>query len=208
MANATTEVTLDALHEAITGAIRAQFPDLATVEAYRQDRKNLPVPACLVELSEMEAGNDLDLGTEQLAVMARFEARLVIGFRQGGRNPGLEIRKLAAAVAAFVHQQRWGLPVGPADVLGAWPDDFDPNLEQYECWRIEWQQVIHLGESVWHDEGVTPEPVLSWAPEIGAGHEADYEPVVRHTVSDALSAGPVAGADQPAGAPPLAGGQP
>lgn len=169
-------IMLDEIHEAIVGAVRRQFPALLTVEAYRQVRGALPVPACLVELAELEATDELDPGTGQLAVMARFEARLVIGFRQGGLNPGLEIRKLAAALAAFVHQQRWGLPVGAADVLGCWPDDFDPGLEQYECWRVEWQQVLHLGESVWTNEGRTPVPYLAWAPEIGAVHEADYEP--------------------------------
>lgn len=178
MANAQTMTTLDALHEAIVAAIRQQFPSLVTVEAYRQPRGPLPLPACLVELAELEAADDLDPGTGQLALQARFEARLVIGFRQGVLNPGLEIRKLAAALAVFVHQQRWGLPVGAADVLGCWPDDFDPGLDQFECWRMEWQQVVHLGESVWIEDGETPTPYLAWSPEIGAAHKADYQPAV------------------------------
>ncbi|MDO5057731.1 MAG: hypothetical protein Q4E06_10455 [Lautropia sp.] len=178
MANAQTVTTLDDLHEAIVGEIRQQFPSLATVEAYRQVRGSLPLPACLVELAELEATDEMDPGTGQLALRARFEARLVIGFRQGALNPGLEIRKLAAALAVFVHQQRWGLPVGAADVLGCWPDDFDPGLDQYECWRVEWQQVIHLGESAWIEDGETPTPYLAWAPEIGAAHESDYQPAV------------------------------
>ena len=71
--------------------------------------------------------------------------------------------------------QRWGLQVGAADVLGCWPDDFDPGLEQYECWRVEWQRVIHLGTSDWTDDGATPtDPAVSFAPAIGAEHEADY----------------------------------
>lgn len=175
-------ITLDALHEGILGAIRQRFPQLATVEAYRQLRGTLPVPACLVELAELEATDELDPGTGQLAMMARFEARLVIGFRQGGLNPGLEIRKLTAALATFVHQQRWGLPVGAADVLGCWPDDFDPGLEQFECWRVEWQQVIHLGETAWPAEsGTVPQPLVAWAPEVGAQHEPTYQPATRST---------------------------
>ena len=71
--------------------------------------------------------------------------------------------------------QRWGLPVGAADVLGCRPDDFDPGLEQYECWRVEWQQVIHLGTSDWTSDGATPtDPAVSFVPAIGAEHEADY----------------------------------
>ena len=176
MANANTVTTLDAVHAGIVAAIKAQFPSLQTVEAYRLDRKTLPAPACLIELTEMDAA-DLDPGTEQQAVMARFEAKLVIGFRQGMKNPKLEIRKLAAAFAAFVRLQRWGCPVGPAELIGAYPDDFDPELDQFECWRVEWRQIIHLGESVWADwnDGTPPGQVLvGYAPAIGAGNEGEY----------------------------------
>lgn len=169
--------TIPAVHEAIVTAIGRRFPDLSTVEAYREDRKNLPLPACLVELSELEAVDELDPGTGQLALQARFEARLIIGFRQGEHRAKLEIRRRAAELAVFIHQQRWGLAVGPADVLGCYPDDFDPELEQFECWRVDWQQVLHLGESVWtDDEGITPAPWLAWAPDVGEAHESDYQP--------------------------------
>lgn len=175
MANANTVTTLDAVHAGIVTAIQAQFPDLATVEAYRLDRKSLPIPACLIELTELDAAPEIDPGTEQLAVNARFEARFVIGFRQGMKNPKLEVRKLAAAFAAFARLKRWGCPIGPAEVIGCYQDDFDPELDQYECWRVEWQQVIHLGNTVWTDEGEVPTQVLaSFSPKIGTGHEADY----------------------------------
>ena len=59
MANAQTVTTIEAVHEGIIAAIRQRFPELLTVEAYRMDRKNLPVPACLVELTEMEAADNL-----------------------------------------------------------------------------------------------------------------------------------------------------
>lgn len=180
MANANTVTTLDSVHAGIVNAIKAKFPQLQTVEAYRLDRKTLPHPACLIELTEMEPA-DMDPGTEQLAVMARFEAKLVIGFRQGINNPKLEIRKLAAAFCAFVRLQRWGLPIGPAEFIGAYPDDFDSELDQFEVWRVEWRQIIHLGESVWADwnAGSPPSQVLySWVPEIGQANESKYTHVV------------------------------
>ena len=177
MANANTVTTIDAVHAGIVSAIAAQFPALQTVEAYRLDRKSLPVPACLIDMTEMDAVNDLDPGTEQQAANARFEAKLVIGFRQGAKNPKMEIRKLAAAVGAFVRQQRWGCPIGPAELIGIYQDDFDPELDQYEVWRVEWQQVIHLGDTVWadYDEGETPQRVfLGITPKIGPEHIDDY----------------------------------
>lgn len=174
MANANTVTTLDAVHAGIVSAIREQFPNLKTVEAYRLDRKNLPVPACLIEMTEMDAALEIDPGTEQLAITARFEARFVIGFRQGANNPKLEVRKLAAAFAAFARLKRWGCPIGPAEVIGAYQDDFDPELDQFECWRVEWQQVIHLGDTVWKDEGEVPTPFFSWSPQIGSAHADKY----------------------------------
>ena len=177
--NADTETTLDAVHAAIVAAIAGQFPALATVEAYREDRRLPAPPACLVELSEMIPDPDIDPGTGQLAVVATFSARLIIHFKQPGLNPGLEIRKLAAALGTFVHKNRFGCPIGAATVTGIYADDFDPDLDQFEVWRVEWDATIHLGESVWKDSGGQPWLVFgAWEPRTGAAHEADYSLIV------------------------------
>lgn len=168
-----TEIDLSTLHQAILNAIAAQFPSVNTVEDYRDDRRSLPLPAILVELSDLEADPESDPGTEQLAVTARFEARVIIGFRTA--NAEREIRKLAGSLAAFVHQQRWGQPVEGAQVLTVTPDTFDPDLDQYVVWRVEWQQVIYLGQSVWTNDGEIPETVLfSYEPETGVPNEDKY----------------------------------
>jgi hypothetical protein len=172
-----TEVTLDQVHDGIVATLQAQFPDLH-VEAYRMDRKDLPVPACLVELTELEVVPELDPGTGQLAANATFEAQLVISFRQPGKNAKREIRNLAAAVAAFARLQRWGCPIGPAMVVGAYQDDFEPELDQYQVWRVEWQQVIHLGETVWKGGNPPPTEVnASFAPLIGEDYADEYQQV-------------------------------
>jgi hypothetical protein len=188
MSNANTETTLDAVHSGIVAAISAHFPDLATVEFYRLDRKVLHVPACILELTSMERFKDPDPGTEQLAVMAQFEAKFVISFRQGAANPKLEARKLAAAFAAFAKFRRWGCPIGPAEILGIYPDDFDPELDQFEVWRVEWEQIIHLGESVWNapPDWVPTEVYLGFAPNIGPDHVDDYIGPLTGNIEDNL----------------------
>lgn len=168
------------LHDAIVAAIAAQFPALQTVEAYREEteRTQLATPACLIELFELEASADDDPGTEQLALMARFEARLVLGYREVAAK--IEVRKLAAALAQFVLRQRWGLGpnVGPAEILGCYPDDFDPRLDQYEVMRVEWQQLIRIGVDVWSGVGVPVENVLyAWSPRIGPAFRDEYRPL-------------------------------
>lgn len=171
--NANTNVDLAKLHAAIVADIQDAFPSLVTVEFYREDRKSLPKPACLLEISEFENLEDDDPGTEQLAVMMKFEAELVIGFRTTAAKQSICI--LAAALAAWLRKRRWvnpddttkKLPTGEAQVIGAYRDDFsvmgaqrEQVLEQFEIWRVEWQQIVHLGDTMWTDEGVTPTQVF------------------------------------------------
>lgn len=171
--NANTEIDLEVLEAAIAADIKAQFPDLRTVEFYRDDRKTIPVPAVLLELVEWEADEENDPGTEQLAVLANFEAEIIIGFRgTPQRKAKAAIRALASAIGAWMHNRRWNdpnnpgkkLPTGPVQIVGAYPDDFagmgagqrDTGLDKFETWRVTWQQKVHLGQSVWKDTGTTP----------------------------------------------------
>lgn len=177
MTDRNTEVTLDEVHDGIVSTIQARFPDWH-VEAYRLDRKGLPLPACLVELTELEVSPEDDPGTGQLAAMATFEAQLVIGFRQGTENPKRVVRNQAAALAAFARLQRWGCPIGPAMVVGAYRDDFEPELDQYEVWRVEWRQIIHLGETVWKGGTEPPQEVnISFVPLVGEAYVDEYTQV-------------------------------
>ena len=58
MATDTPSSTLDALHAAIEAAIRARFPDLPTVEFYREANNDaLPTPACLLAMTRCDRGD-------------------------------------------------------------------------------------------------------------------------------------------------------
>lgn len=196
-------VDLDALHDSITSAIQAQYPTLATVEFYRtEDRKNLPCPAVLLDISEFENEPDMDVGTGQIAMSARFEAEIVFGFKTP--NVKREIRKFAAAFASWLYLRRWpGISSDQAQVVGCYKDDFDPRLDEYEVWRVEWTQVLYLGSDAWTDTSaplsqvvgvgypadgtaVPVEPqtggvMLGYSPNIGTPHIADYIPLETNT---------------------------
>ena len=173
--NANTEITLDALHDAIIAAIRSHYPTLETVADYPDERVRVTTPACLIELADLDPG-ETDPGTGQQAVLARFQARIIIGFREPATKRA--VRTLAASFIAFMRGQRWGLPVGPARFVSAGPDEFSPELDQYEAWLIEWEQTLHLGQTVWRDGGTPPTQIyLGYSPRIGPPHEADYLPV-------------------------------
>ena len=174
-----TEIDLDALTDAIVASIAAQFPEFVSVDAYREAETNLQTPACLIELDDLEP--QPDIGTEQLAVMARFSGRVVLGMRDPDVRRATP--KFAAALALHINRQRWAQPVAPAEVIGIQRDDFDPRLDQFEVWVVEWQQVIHLGASVWGGAGDLPTQLLgAWHPEIGPDHEGSYEEITVVTV--------------------------
>jgi len=179
MADANTEVTLEALHTAIQLQIAAAFPDFRTVEFYRDDEdERMSTPACLLEMSEAEPQPERDSGTGQWSVQLRFEARIVMAHRDG--TTPLEVRKAATALATWLNLRRWGAdaPGDPCQVIACEPDEFAPHQPRFRVWRVEWVQRVDLGESAWlNPGGAVPDAFYSWAPQIGAAHEEDYRPL-------------------------------
>jgi hypothetical protein len=174
--------TITALHTAIQATIKARLPWLKTVDHYPEDRtppKPSQMPALFFELVETEPADMEDPGTGQLAQNALFEAFIFMDYKQGGKKAKLEIRERAAEFALLAHQQRWGGRCEAAHSIAMHPDDSDPEMDKYEIWRVEWQQVIYLGTSIWTDTGNTPdEPMWSEHPATGAAHGDDYQPVM------------------------------
>lgn len=174
--------TIDTLYSSITAAIQAQFPELVTVEFDCEDRKGLRLPACLLEITEMENAPDDDNGTGQLPMECRFTAEIILGFK----TPKVkrEIRKLAAAMAVWLRMRRWpGVPCNAARVIGAYTDEFRPELDQFEVWRVEWSQVVHMGAEDDGDGQAATDVRASWSPRIGAAHEAEYKPILEAVTS-------------------------
>jgi hypothetical protein len=140
-------VDLNALHDDIIAGIQTNFPQFAVVQDYPEDRKPSAVPACFIELDEMERQQDEDPGTGQQAFLTRWSARIVMGYR----TPTIkrQLRILAGNLAAYIHLINWGQPGNACEVKGAYPDAFDPELDQFEVWRVEWEQLLHVGVSVY-----------------------------------------------------------
>ena len=170
-----TQIDLDQLHQAIIDSIKARFPELQTVEDYEAPRKQLSVPACLIELTEMEP-DDRDTGTEQLHITLIFEAHLIIGFKT--EQAKRAVRKLAAALAHHINKNRWGQKIDPARVTTVFDNAFSPEQDKYETWTVEWRQNGLIGENIWTNEGELPSQVfIAWAPEVGVEHEDGYTPL-------------------------------
>lgn len=174
------EIVPSDMHAAVLAQIRAQFPDLATVADYRElgeDQEKLPLPAVLVEMTDMDwSGPEANDGTDRVPVDTVWDITIVMGFRTP--EVGRALRDFAAALAVFVHGNRWGLrEVEPAVFTAAGVHDFSPVLTNYQAWRVEFRQTVYLGVNVWENAGTVPEAFFSWSPEIGVPHEADYRPL-------------------------------
>lgn len=168
-------VDIAALFTAIENQVSDHFPDLNVFNVAPERQKNPKTPFCSISIDDFEK-SDVDLGTEQLSVVIRFEASLVLGTKS--LDAARQAVLLAASFAQFVDGQRWGLAVNAAEFETAGPDEFSPSLDKYEAWTVAWSQEVRLGESVWTNDGTLPETVLvSTSPEIGIPNEDAYEEV-------------------------------
>jgi hypothetical protein len=131
------------------------------------------LPAVLLELDELEPGDDP--GTGETALIGRFRAYAVYDPNQ--QQADLQVRELAARIAMAINHENWGLPIGIARFTQAGADGFKPELDGYLVWIVEWTHEFHLGEVewLWPDESL--EIMLGLYPETGPGKEDQYWPL-------------------------------
>lgn len=144
------------LHQAICKTLKEEIPAIQTCEMYRAERREIIAPAVFVELASLEPGKDP--GTEELALRARFEARVVVdGTVEGSQAV---VRSLAAEVARVVNKNTWDVEnIAPGEFLSAGGDDFRPELDAYLVWLVEWVHELHTGQSMWLETGIIPHTI-------------------------------------------------
>ncbi|MBV0900042.1 MAG: hypothetical protein KTV77_04890 [Wolbachia endosymbiont of Fragariocoptes setiger] len=148
-------MNLNDLHQAICTTLKKEIPSIQTCEVYPAIRRELIAPAIFIELSSFEKGNDP--GTEELAIKARFEARIVIDSTI--ENAPIIVRSLASEVARIVNGNTFNMNISPGEFLSAEVDGFRPELDAYSVWLVEWVHELHIGESVWKSEDIKPHSI-------------------------------------------------
>ncbi|WP_264375429.1 hypothetical protein [Wolbachia endosymbiont (group B) of Sphaerophoria taeniata] len=143
------------LHQTICSTLKEEIPSIQTCEIYPAIRKELIAPALFVELVSLESGKDP--GTEELALKARFEARVVVDGTV--EDSSLVVRSLAAEVVRVVNKNTWEKNVSPAEFLSAEPDGFRPELDAYLVWMVDWNHQLHLGKSIWTENKIKPHTI-------------------------------------------------
>ncbi|WP_410541754.1 hypothetical protein [Wolbachia endosymbiont (group A) of Agelastica alni] len=138
------------LHQKICTMLKEEIPAIQTCEVYPTIRKELLAPALFVELVSLEPGKDP--GTEELALKARFEARIVVDGTV--EDSSVVVRSLAAEVARVVNKNTWNVEnVSAGEFISAGGDDFKPELDAYLVWLVEWVHELHTGQSMWLETG-------------------------------------------------------
>jgi hypothetical protein len=119
-------------------------------------RSELLAPACFVEIESFDVGTNP--GTEELALVANFEALIVAD--RTIENAEFAIRELALKLANLVNHKTWNSSVSPAKIKDIGPDAFKPDLDAYLVWRIAWSHEFHVGENIWGVASVQPHTIF------------------------------------------------
>lgn len=165
---------LNQLHDAIVAGLRAKLAGVPTVDAYPDIERRIHLPAVLIELAEMEPGDDP--GTGETALVGRFQARAIIDPNASRAN--MLVRELAARVAVALAHETWGLEISIARLVQIGEDAFKPELDGYLVWVVEWTHEFHLGDATWpypDESGLSV--MLGMYPETGEGRAAHYWPL-------------------------------
>ncbi len=156
---------------------RGKFPKFQTVKAGRfEDDLKVNIPALLIMVTDLEPNPEGGAHDGRWPCYLHLEAQIIIGARvPGGALSGAQA---GAAIAAAVNNQYMGVDWGAGEVRVVAPDDFAPAADEFEIWKVEWRHEVEFGTDLNALDDWAPTRVLvSFAPDIGAGHEPDYRVV-------------------------------
>ena len=137
--------SLEQLYGAIERHVQAYLPGVQTVAAWPAIEDCVRLPAVVIEMAEMEPGQDP--GTGEVGLACKFEARVITDPIQPDHHQQAVF--LAGQLAVLLRLQSWGVAVEPAEFVQAMQDWTKPELDGYTVWVVEWTQQIYLGEAQW-----------------------------------------------------------
>lgn len=165
--------SLDQLYEAIEHHLQENLPGIMGVSFWPDlsAQTSIPTPVVLLEMAEMEPGQDL--GTGETPLTCKFEARIVVDSISS--DPQRQAVQLASQLAVLLRAQSWGLEVECAQFVRSTQDWTKPELDGYFVWLVEWDQTIYLGTEQWPWPDEPPGSLrLGFNEETGVGNEGKY----------------------------------
>jgi hypothetical protein len=182
----TTLQTIGEYHDALIAHLAEQFSGrVNTVAAYNpfdldvdeeyagtQVRKPIATPAILIEVETIREGEED--GTDRTPLMLDMVAHCILSART--ERMQLALREMASAVIRAIrwHHFSLGESVYRSQNLTASPGQFTPGVNGFDSWRVSWEQMVFLGDSLWAPTATAPAFFYAFAPKTGAAHEYDY----------------------------------
>lgn len=158
---------LTELHEAISATIKLAMPALQSVEAYAPVSDSTSLPAMSYAIVGIKPG--VDAGDGRACIVATFEANILVNASQPQAQ--LQAVTLASELAVLLRKQFWGIAfVDEAQCIQGFP--VQPLAVQ---WRVQWQQVLWLGNTQWPWPDAPGPIAFAFSPDTGAGKEANYQ---------------------------------
>lgn len=161
--------------DALAERLREKLSDVPTISAERPARqqRSLKLPAVYLEVADFVSMQEA--GDARLLTDVRWQAHCLVD--PNGARAELYLRAFCARVAVALHEIR--RPVaghGHIRLVQAGEDPFQPRVEGYLTWAVEFGIEIALGEL--EPPGTRPTTImLGQAPAIGTGHADDYEQI-------------------------------
>lgn len=136
---------LTSLHTAIIDRLSADF-SATTVAAYPDLKRKITLPAVLVDLDEFDIA---DFGEDALGLNVRFTVYCVAD--PAVANAEMTVRNLAVTMALRIYQEKdFGYDVNTgAEIIRVSPDDFNPDLQGYLVWSVEFVIGITVGQEAY-----------------------------------------------------------
>lgn len=172
-------ISLDEYHDAVKDYLESN-EDLAwlkEVRIYPEVEEKLPTPIVFFGITGWEH-SDEDDGTGKL--LLDLSCELIVAVSLDMEERAKFLRDAAMALSLHIDGCRFGLQMREATFLSAQPDGLVPELDEYDAWSIQFSQTVEIGSvnSALNAAVFNPSQVmLGLAPDIGTGHEADYEVV-------------------------------
>ena len=165
-------------NDVLDGVDEVRFINLNTVEGIEKPNQDIVI---YFDLYEIEPDHANAPGTGQLTVNLMFQAWVLVKPSVSGAS--LKAREYALNLSTIVHDNRFSSPVSAAvvtDLINTPPLGDSRVL----CWSVEWQHCTWVADSdqICDDPPVDASDIemvlLGFVPDVGLGHESDYEVVV------------------------------
>ena len=109
---------------------------------------------------------------------AMLQCSLVLSCPRSIENAQTVTCDAAMDLCVSIQDNHFGQPTEPPSHIQAFEDAFDPHMDAFVCWRVEWQQVVQVGVDKFVDDGTPPEHIyFSESPKTGSDHEDNYQQV-------------------------------